>query len=161
MIESTRLPALGGFALHPQLAGDTFALGRFPLSLVLLMNEARYPWFIFVPQRAGVVELHDLDERDQQQLMHESCAFAAYLKATFKGDKMNVAALGNVVPQLHVHHIVRFRGDPAWPAPVWGRLPAERYAPDALNRLRERVGDFGQIGIPFEPVENLVSSGRR
>ncbi len=114
--------------LDPRLAADTIAVGRFDLCLLRLMNDARWPWFILVPDRAAIREIHELAEQDQQQLMRESSRLAQGLARAFRPDKLNIAALGNIVPQLHVHHIVRHRGDPAWPAPVWGRLPAQPYA---------------------------------
>lgn len=119
------------FELHPQLAKDGVVLGDLPLCRVLLMNDAQYPWTILVPRRAGVREIHDLNDADRRQLWDESARLSRALMDLFKGDKLNVAALGNVVPQLHVHHIVRFKSDPAWPAPVWGRLPAKPYDDDA------------------------------
>jgi len=120
-----------GFELHPKLRADTFAVGDFPLGRLLLMNDAQYPWFILVPRRAGAREIYELAEADQAQLLRESSALSRALMRAFRGDKLNVAALGNVVPQLHVHHIVRYQGDPAWPAPVWGRQPAVPYGDDA------------------------------
>ncbi|MGD8576244.1 MAG: HIT family protein, partial [Thiohalophilus sp.] len=83
--------------------------------------------FILVPDRDDISEIYELDETDQQQLMQESVILGRAMMRAFKGDKLNIAALGNVVPQLHIHHIVRYRGDPAWPAPVWGRVPAKKY----------------------------------
>lgn len=115
------------FELHPRLAADCFVLGDFPLCRLLLMNDAQYPWFILVPRRPAVRELFELDDADQQFLMRESAQLARTLMRVFRGDKLNLAALGNVVPQLHVHHIVRFIGDPAWPDPVWGRRPPRPY----------------------------------
>lgn len=120
-----------GFTLHPQLAADSQVLGRFELSLLLLSKDANYPWFILVPQRADIREIHDLAEADQHQLLRESSRLGRALMEAFGGTKLNVAALGNVVPQLHVHHIVRHAGDPAWPAPVWGRVPAQAYTDEA------------------------------
>ncbi len=123
--------------LHPQLREDCFLLGQFPLSALLLLNDASYPWFILVPQRKGITEIHQLAEQEQQQLMRESSLLAGTLESAFKADKMNIAALGNMVPQLHIHHIVRYRNDPAWPAPVWGHLPARPYTPEeAAGRSR-------------------------
>lgn len=121
------------WTLHSQLAADTLPVGDFPLSRLLLMNESRYPWCILVPRRSGAKELHRLDDADQLQLLRESTALARAMEATFTPHKMNVAALGNMVPQLHIHHIVRFKGDPAWPAPVWGKHPAQPYESAALN----------------------------
>lgn len=113
--------------LHPQLEKECFVIGRLPLSALLLMNDANYPWFILVPQRQGVTEIHQLCAEDRQQLMRESCQLAAIIEKEFQAGKINIAALGNMVPQLHIHHIVRYRTDAAWPAPVWGRLPARAY----------------------------------
>jgi diadenosine tetraphosphate (Ap4A) HIT family hydrolase len=123
-------PALAaGFELHPRLAADTFTLGDFPLSRLLLMNDAQYPWCILVPRREGAREIYLLDAADQQQLLRESAQLSRALMEACRGHKLNVAALGNVVPQLHVHHIVRQPGDAAWPGPVWGRHPPRPYAP--------------------------------
>jgi len=125
--------------LHEQLAQDCVVIGRFPLSLLLLMNDSQYPWFILVPQRQGVSEIHQLSDADQQQLMRESSLLAACIETEFKADKINIAALGNVAPQLHIHHIVRYRDDPAWPAPVWGRLPAVAYSETEAASLCARL----------------------
>lgn len=138
------------FQLHPQLAQDGIVLGRFPLCRLLLLNDANYPWFVLVPERDGVSEIYQLAEGDQQQLLRESSHLARVLAEVFVADKMNIAALGNVVPQLHVHHIVRYRSDAAWPAPVWGRLPARPYAEHEIARLRQRVG--GCLGAGFVPA---------
>lgn len=113
--------------LHPQLEKDCFVVGHLPLCALLLLNDSQYPWFILVPQREGITEIHQLTEADQQQLMRESCQLAALIESEFNADKINVAALGNMVPQLHIHHIVRYKTDPAWPAPVWGKFPAIPY----------------------------------
>lgn len=122
------------FALHPQLARDCHRLGRFELGLLLLMNDAQYPWFILVPQRAELREIYQLEEADQALLLRESVILSRALMTAFHGDKLNLAALGNMVPQLHLHHIVRHAGDPAWPAPVWGRHPPQPYSPAALEQ---------------------------
>lgn len=127
------------WTLHAQLAADTLVIGDFPLSRLLLMNESRYPWCILVPRRSGARELHRLDDGDQLQLLRESTALARAMEAAFAPHKMNVAALGNMVPQLHVHHIARFRGDPAWPAPVWGKFPALAYEPAAAQERVEHL----------------------
>jgi diadenosine tetraphosphate (Ap4A) HIT family hydrolase len=127
------------FELHPQLEGDCIPLGRFPLCRVLLMNESRYPWVILVPERPGITEMFELNEAEQLALMRESCAVAAHLKRVFAADKINVAAIGNLVPQLHIHHVVRYRSDAAWPAPVWGRFAPAIYAPEALKACLEKM----------------------
>jgi len=125
--------------LHPQLEKDCFIVGRFPLCLLLLLNDANYPWFILVPQRENICEIHQLSEMDQIQLIHESSALAECIEDTFKADKINIAALGNMVPQLHVHHIVRYKTDASWPAPIWGKVPAIPYSADDANDLSERI----------------------
>jgi len=107
-------------SLHPQLQRDCLLLGRFPLCHLLLMRDANHPWFILAPERDGITELYQLEPADQQQLMRESCHLSKVLAQQFQAHKMSVAALGNLVPQLHIHHIVRYRHDAAWPAPVWG-----------------------------------------
>lgn len=137
------------FHLHPQLAQDGFELGSFPLCRLLLMNDSNYPWFILVPQRAGVQEIYQLAGADQQQLLRESSHLARVLAEAFSADKMNIAALGNVVPQLHVHHIVRYRSDAAWPAPVWGRVPPEPYTAAGVALVLERLRGVVQEGFVF------------
>jgi diadenosine tetraphosphate (Ap4A) HIT family hydrolase len=125
-----------GFQLHERLAADTIALGRFPLCRLLLMNDASYPWFILVPQRVDAREIYQLPVADQTQLLVESSHLSACIAEHFNADKLNVAALGNMVPQLHIHHIVRYRSDPAWPAPVWGYKDASPYTAEALEALK-------------------------
>src|ERR1700681_3568453 len=115
------------WALDPQLERDTVAVGDLTLSRVLLMNDANFPWLIVVPRHAGAVEIFDLDEAERAQLMSELALLARLLKDLTVCDKINIAAIGNVVSQLHVHVIARRRDDPAWPRPVWGALPARPY----------------------------------
>ena len=122
-------------AIHPQLKNDCLILGQLELCHLLLVLDANYPWFILVPDREDITEIHQLDEPDQQQLMRESVLLSRALEAAFSPDKLNIAALGNIVPQCHVHHIVRYRTDAAWPAPVWGRVPLKEYSEDALARV--------------------------
>ncbi len=132
------------FALHPQLALDATPVGDLALSRVLLMNDANYPWLILVPQRAGAVEIIDLADDEQVQLMRDIAQASRALKAAAPCDKLNVAAIGNVVPQLHVHVVARRRDDAAWPKPVWGAAPAVPYAPAARDALMARLRDaFG------------------
>jgi len=113
--------------IHPQLMQDCQLLGKFTLCHLLLMRDANYPWCILVPDRDDISEIHQLGETDQQQLLHESSLLSVAMESAFSPDKLNIAALGNVVPQLHLHHIARYRTDAAWPAPVWGRVPAKPY----------------------------------
>ena len=123
------------WTLHPQLEGDTSPVGDLPLSRLLLANDANYPWLLLVPRCAGVSEIIDLDEAGQAELTREIALVCRALKAAVPCDKLNVAALGNMVPQLHVHIIARRRGDPAWPKPIWGVVPARAYDPAARDRL--------------------------
>jgi diadenosine tetraphosphate (Ap4A) HIT family hydrolase len=115
------------FVLDERLARDTFAVGDWPLSRVLLMNDARYPWLILVPRRKDLVELTDLDARERALLVEEAGQAAAFLKRETKADKINIGALGNVVRQFHLHVVGRTVGDPAWPGPIWGRGAATPY----------------------------------
>jgi len=129
------------WSLHPQLKKDTIDIGDLPLSRVLVIRDANYPWLLLVPRRDAAVEIIDLDEVAQAQLMTEISRVSRALKEITKCDKLNVAALGNMVPQLHVHVIARRTGDAAWPRPVWG--VAEPLAHDA------------------EEVQNFISAIRR
>jgi diadenosine tetraphosphate (Ap4A) HIT family hydrolase len=135
------------FRLHPQLEADSQLVGDLPLSRVLLLDDSRYPWVILVPRRAAVREIFELAPADRIALLDESCRLGELLMRSFGGEKLNVGALGNLVPQLHLHHVVRHRGDPAWPGPVWGHSPRVPYAADAcaerLQRLREGLGLTG------------------
>lgn len=123
------------WTLHPQLADDGTLIGELPLSRLLLSHDATYPWLVLVPRRAGTIEIIDLDRADQGQLMAEIDQVSRALKAATGCDKLNIATIGNVVPQLHVHVVARRRGDPAWPKPVWGAAPPRPYA----NAERERL----------------------
>ena len=116
------------FSLHPQLASDTYEIGDLSLSKVLLMDNAHLPWLILVPRRQDIREWHELNAADQLQLHRESLELGAALMHEFNGDKLNTGALGNLVPQLHLHHLVRFESDPVWPAPVWGNLAPKPYS---------------------------------
>ena len=115
------------WSLHPQLAQDTVPVGDLALARVLLAKDANYPWLILVPRRPGLVELIDLDDNAQVQLLGEVAAAARALKSITECDKLNIAALGNQVAQLHVHVIARRHSDAAWPKPVWGAAPAITY----------------------------------
>lgn len=127
------------FTLAPELKRDCIEITDWPLCKVLLMNDANYPWFILVPRVDGVKESIDLNEQQQLQLMQESAQLQKLLKEVFSPDKLNVAALGNMVPQLHIHHIARYKSDIAWPKPVWGLKPAEPYSQQDLVSLIEKL----------------------
>ena len=123
--------------LHPQLGEDTHPVATWPLCELRLMDDANHPWLILVPRVPDAVEIVDLVEQQQAELMREIGRASRLLQATFKPHKINVAALGNLVPQLHVHVIARYREDIAWPKPVWGMAAAQPYAPEMLV---ERIG---------------------
>ncbi len=128
-----------GFELHPRLAADTAVVCDLPLSRVLLMDDAAWPWLILVPRRAGMREWLDLARPEQHHLLDEIDHAGRVLQARFKPDKLNIAALGNMVEQLHVHLIARHREDPAWPHPVWGRQPRTPYSQARREALVETL----------------------
>jgi diadenosine tetraphosphate (Ap4A) HIT family hydrolase len=125
--------------LHPQLAADTGLIGDLPLCQVRLMHDANYPWLLLVPRRAGVTEIVDLNEADRRQLMNEISDASRALRSATQCDKLNVAAIGNAVPQLHVHVVARRHDDVAWPRPVWGTAPPRAYQSAALSALTEAI----------------------
>jgi len=128
--------------LHPQLKKDCIVLGEFTLCSVLLLNDANYPWFILLPNRENMREIHQLSADDQQQLMTESMFFSRCLEQVFQPDKLNIAALGNVVPQLHIHHIARFSSDACWPAPVWGAVTPLLYQPEQIEIIKNQLLEY-------------------
>lgn len=136
------------FQLHSRLQEDCILVGAFPLCQLLLMNDSQYPWCILVPQVPGLRELYELSPEQRQQFTEESCYLAQQLAGLYQADKMNIAAIGNMVPQLHIHHIVRYQTDKAWPAPVWGKFAAVAYTPE---QLAERLGELrgALVGLNF------------
>ncbi|MFQ2109416.1 HIT domain-containing protein [Aeromonas rivipollensis] len=146
------------FELHPRLQADTQILGDLPLCRVLLAKDSQYPWLILVPRVPRLREIHHLLPEQQQQLMQESCAVATLMEEALGPDKINVAALGNLVPQLHLHHVARFSTDAAWPGPIWGAHPAIPYQAQDLRQQadnwRARLATLGG----FQPflTDNLV-----
>jgi diadenosine tetraphosphate (Ap4A) HIT family hydrolase len=133
------------WSLHPQLEQDTETIGDLVLSRLLVSRDANYPWLLLVPRRPGASEIIDLDAADQQQLMTEIVTVSGALKTVTACDKLNIAAIGNMVPQLHVHILARRRDDPAWPKPVWGAAPARNWDPAVRERLVAALR--GKIGI--------------
>lgn len=131
--ENKKMPASSPWTLHPQLEKDTVNIGDLPLSRVLVIKDANYPWLLLVPRRPDITELIDLNEVEQAQLTTEINRVARALRDVSKPDKLNIAALGNMVPQLHVHIIARRIGDAAWPRPVWGMVPALDHDPQELE----------------------------
>lgn len=138
------------FKLHSRLAEDCFQLGDFSLSRLLLMNDTNYPWFILVPRIPEISEIYHLSQTDQVQLSVESSALSETIMRLFNGDKMNIAALGNVVPQLHIHHVVRFKTDKAWPDPVWGKFAPVFYDQDGIDKLKARLVSAFPIEFALE-----------
>ena len=135
------------FTLHPQLEKDGIELADLPLCKLLLCNDSAYPWFILVPKVADISEIYQLDWQQQQQLLNESSLLSELLMQVFSGDKMNVAALGNVVEQLHVHHVVRFKDDAQWPKPIWGQQALTPYSAEELTVLKDKL--LPQLAIIF------------
>ena len=136
------------WSLHPQLAQETVPVGDLPLTRVLLANDANFPWLILVPRLPGLTELIDLEENAQIQLLNEIAIAARTLKTVTACDKLNIAALGNQVPQLHVHVIARHRTDAAWPKPVWGAVAASAYKPGERDKLLQSLRRLLDIGPP-------------
>ncbi|MFL0801896.1 MAG: HIT family protein [Agarilytica sp.] len=137
------------FELHEQLKKDTIEVGQFNLSLVLLHKDANYPWVILVPKRESMREIHHLAQDDQLQLIRESSHLSEVMTSLFAPTTMNIAALGNIVPQLHVHHVARFEGDAAWPKAVWGAEEAKSYEDDVLAERLNRL-HASLVGEGFE-----------
>ncbi|KTF14617.1 HIT domain-containing protein [Pseudoalteromonas sp. H103] len=127
------------FELAPELKRDCIELTDWPLCKVLLLNDSQYPWFVLVPRQANLKEIIDLSEDDQIVYLKESAKLSKLLMDVFSPDKLNVAALGNVVPQLHIHHIARFTTDAAWPAPIWGKHPAVPYTEPQIAELKKAL----------------------
>lgn len=148
------------FELHPQLASDTVPVGQFQLSLVLLCKDANYPWIILVPKRTGMREIYHLSDEDQMQLIRESSHLCEVMTSIYAPTKMNVASIGNMVPQLHVHHVARFDSDPAWPKAIWGAVSPAVYESSLLEKRLRCLHD-SLVGEGFEiygTVEDAVSS---
>jgi len=130
------------FTLHPALKKDCIELGQLELCRVLLMNDSQFPWLILVPERENITEIYQLSYEEQQQLIRESSYIAEQLTTLYRADKMNIAALGNMVPQLHIHHVVRYKTDKAWPAPIWGMFDAQAYTSNDLEMVLEQLKGF-------------------
>lgn len=137
------------FVLNSRLAADTLPAGRLALSHVLVMNDSRYPWLVLVPALAGLRELHDLGAADRTRLMEEIARASRALHDLCRPDKINVGAIGNIVPQLHVHVIARRTGDAAWPAPVWGVGQAVPYGAAEAAEIRDRIA----AALALDPMD--------
>lgn len=132
------------FELHYRLTNDCFKIGSLPFSELLMMNDSQYPWFILVP-RCQLKEIYQLNIDDQQQLLNESSLLAKTIDQLYQPDKLNIATIGNLVPQLHIHHVARYQTDPTWPAPIWGKLPpypyTEHQAQLEINKIQFALKD--------------------
>lgn len=127
------------FTLHADLKRDGIPIGRFALCQVLLINDAHYPWFVLVPQQDGISDTIDLNKKDHAILWEESRIFSKAIMAAFEGQKLNVAALGNMTPQLHIHHIVRYKSDAAWPGPIWGKHSLSAYKDAEVDVIKNKL----------------------
>lgn len=125
--------------MHERLAADTHTIGRLTLSRVLLMNDSSVPWLILVPEVPGATEIHDLNILDRTVLMEEITRASLAMQELYAPDKLNVGVLGNIVPQLHVHIIARYRSDRAWPGPIWGTGPVKPYDPEETASVCDRL----------------------
>ncbi|MCT8970856.1 HIT family protein [Microbaculum marinisediminis] len=132
------------FSLHSSLAADTIPVAMLDLCEVRLMNDANFPWLVLVPRTPDAIEIVDLEPETRHRLMDEIAMASAALRSVTGAEKLNVAALGNQVAQLHVHVIARFRDDEAWPGPVWGAVPRKAYDKDARVDLIEKLSDAFQ-----------------
>tara|TARA_X000001036_G_C20252938_1_gene632932 strand:- start:97 stop:525 length:429 start_codon:yes stop_codon:yes gene_type:complete len=134
------------FLLNEKIFNDTNLICELPLCKFLLMNDSNYPWFILVPRRSNIVELFDLSKEDRNQLDYETVEVSKFINNSFKPNKINIATLGNIVSQFHVHIIARFSNDKAWPEPVWGKFPPEKYTSSEvkviLNKSRVLLEKF-------------------
>ena len=139
------------FQLHPRLKEDCITIGRFDLCQLLMMNDSQYPWFILVPEKADIKEIYQLSKPELYTLAEESSYLAENLASLYHADKMNVAAIGNLVPQLHIHHVVRYQADIAWPAPVWGKSAAIPYTAEQITHNIAQVKE--QLKMLVECLE--------
>jgi diadenosine tetraphosphate (Ap4A) HIT family hydrolase len=130
------------FSLNSRLKADTIKIAAFELSELLLMNDKNYPWFILVPRRDNISEIFQLNDQDQTQLYKEISYIAEILQKFYLADKVNIGALGNMVRQLHIHVIMRFKNDIAWPKPVWGLVEAIKYSDEEINKISEDINSL-------------------
>lgn len=138
------------FTLHSQLSKDCIIVGSFQFNIVLLVNDKHYPWFILVPQKSNIKEIYQLSQQEQQRLLAESSRFSKAIQSIFNADKLNIAALGNMVPQLHIHHIVRYQSDKAWPGPIWGVEPAQEYTQTEIAQVIAQLKTASIAGLQFK-----------
>ena len=130
------------FLLNEKIFNDTNLICELPLCKFLLMNDSNYPWFILVPRRSNIVELFDLSKKDRNQLDYETVEVSKFINDSFEPDKINIATLGNIVSQFHVHIIARYSNDKAWPEPVWGKYPPKQYTSSELKVMLKKSSDL-------------------
>ena len=135
------------FSLNSRLKADTIKIAELELSELLLMNDKHYPWFILVPRRANISEVFQLNDQDQRQLYKEISYLAEILHQFYRADKVNIGALGNMVPQLHIHVIMRFKNDIAWPKPVWGLFEAINYSDEEITQISKDINGLIKTGF--------------
>jgi len=138
------------FEIDSRLDKDSIKVGSFELCQLLLMNDRQYPWFVLVPKRENISEIYQLSNSDQQSLWNESRILSKLIMNIFNGDKLNTAAIGNIVNQLHLHHVVRYKSDPCWPNPIWGQLPMKPYKDNQIDEILARLkGTLNETGFSF------------
>ena len=142
MATATSLKLEEGFRMHPKLVADTAGIGPLPLSAARLMKDARYPWLILVPRRPKMRGFIELQDNEQSLLLEEIRRCCELFKALHKPARINIAMIGNIVPQLHVHIVARFTNDASWPSPVWGIGEAQPYPPEILEARVARYKQF-------------------
>ena len=123
------------FKIDSRLEQDSITVGDFELCRLLLMNDSQYPWFVLVPKRENISEIYHLSNSEQQSLWDESRVLSQLIMNIFNGGKLNTAAIGNIVNQLHLHHVVRYKSDPCWPKPIWGQLPMKPYNDNQIDKI--------------------------
>tara|TARA_B100001142_G_C13892679_1_gene484622 strand:- start:104 stop:541 length:438 start_codon:yes stop_codon:yes gene_type:complete len=133
-----------GFLLNKKILNDTKLICDLPLCKFLLMNDSNYPWFILVPKRPNIIELFDLSKEERNQLDNEIYEVSKFINDSFKADKINIASLGNIVSQFHIHVIARFSNDKAWPEAVWGKFPSKNYNPSELKIILNKFRNFSK-----------------
>ncbi|MBT4879262.1 MAG: HIT domain-containing protein [Alphaproteobacteria bacterium] len=130
------------FTLNQKISDDSILISKLELSELRLMNDANYPWFILIPQQSNLCEIYDLTDNQQKILMSEINKLAKFIKTHFKADKINIANLGNIVAQLHIHVIARYKDDQAWPDPVWGKYPQKKYLTEQILAIKELFNKY-------------------
>lgn len=143
------------FELHPKLAADTVTIGQFRLSMVLLHRDATYPWVVLVPKRENMREIFHLSGEDQLQLTRESSHLSDVMTSVFAPTKMNIAAIGNLIPQLHIHHVARYSDDAAWPRSIWGVTEPKAYEEDVLEKMLSKLR-ASLVGEGFEASTDVM-----